>query len=55
MKSILLQQKKVHMSAADLIADKSSDDPLWLEIKEGLDAALRGEMKIWKPRFLKSK
>lgn len=55
MKSVLLQQKQLHKSAADLLADKSSSDPLWLEIKEGLDAALQGKMKLWKPRVLKSK
>lgn len=55
MKSVLTQQKQARMSVSDLLNDKSSTDPLWLDIKEGLDAALRGEMKIWKPRTLKLK
>lgn len=55
MRSVLVQQKQAHKSTSDLHFDKSFDDPLWLDIKEGLDAAVQGKMKRWKPRVLKSK
>ncbi len=32
-----------------------STDPLWLDIKKGLDAAVAGKLKLWKPRYIKAK
>ncbi len=55
MRSAITQQKQPPKQVVDLLQDTAFNDPLWLEIKEGLDAAIHGKMKVWKPRVLKSK
>lgn len=50
-----IQTQKHKMTVEELLNDTSSNDPLWLDIKRGLDAALQGKMRVWKPRYIKVK